>query len=189
MGDSSTIVHLVLLLDFLPVLLFFVAYKLWGLMTATATLIVATTVLATVSWVRTRKVNGMQLTAAALVLVFGGITLALEDEMWIKWKPTVVNWLFAAAFIASQWLGSKPLVRRLFGAGITLPDPVWRRLNLAWVVFFTAMGGINLWVAYAFDTDTWVNFKLFGMLGMTLAFALAQGVYITRHLEHRDEPG
>ncbi len=178
-----------LLIDFLPVLLFFVAYKLWGLMTATAVLIVATTVLAGVAWVRTRTVNTMQLTAAALVLVFGGITLALDDEIWIKWKPTVVNWLFAVAFLASRWLGSRPLVRRLFGGGVTLPDPVWNRLNLAWVVFFAAMGGINLWVAQVFDTDTWVNFKLFGMLGLTLLFALAQGVYITRHMVPGDEPG
>lgn len=172
-----------LLLDFLPVLLFFAAYKLWGLMAATAVLIVTTVVMAAISWVKTRRVNHMQLTAAALVLVFGGITLILEDEMWIKWKPTVVNWLFAVAFLASQWVTSQPLVRRLFGSGLALPDRVWTQLNLAWVVFFVAMGGLNLWVAYAFDTDTWVNFKLFGLLGLTVVFAIAQGFYIARHAE------
>ncbi len=172
-----------LLLDFLPVLLFFATYKLWGLMVATAVLIVVTVVMAVVTWLRTRQVNHMQLTAAALVLVFGGITLILEDEMWIKWKPTVVNWLFAAAFLASQWVTSQPLVRRLFGSGLSLPDRVWTQLNLAWVVFFVAMGGLNLWVAYAFDTDTWVNFKLFGLLGLTVVFAVAQGFYIARHAE------
>lgn len=174
------------LFDFFPVLLFFAAFKVWGLMAATAVLIAATLAQTAWSWWRRGKVETMHLLTAALVLVFGGITLALDDEMFIKWKPTVINWLFAAAFLGSQWLGGgKPVIRRLMEHGITLPGPVWTRLNLAWVAFFAAVGALNLWVVYNFDTDTWVNFKLFGILGLTFAFALAQGFYIARHAEEK----
>ena len=172
-----------LFFEFLPVLLFFVAYKLWGLMTATAVLIVATLALVGVTWARTRTVNWMQLVTAAAVLVFGGITLALDNEMFIKWKPTIVYALLAAVFAGSHWIGERSVVRRMLDGSVALPDRVWLRLSGLWVAFFLVVGALNLWVAYRFDTATWVNFKLVAAIGLPLAFAVAQGVYIARHAQ------
>lgn len=169
-----------LFVEFLPVLLFFAAFKLWGLMPATAVLVVATTVQVAVAWLRTREVRWLQLVAAGAVLVFGGLTLALDSELFIKWKPTVAYWLFAAVFAASHVVGERPVIQRVLD-GIELPAAVWRRLSAAWVVFFTVVGALNLWVAYTFDTATWVNFKLVAAIGLPIAFALAQGFYIARH--------
>ena len=171
-----------LLVEFLPVLLFFVAYKLWGLMTATAVLIVATTVQVAVAWLRTRQVKWLQLVTAGAVLLFGGLTLALDSELFIKWKPTVAYWLFAFVFAASHVVGERPLVARVL-TGITLPEPVWRRLSAMWVAFFAAAGALNLWVAYRFDTETWVTFKLVAAIALPLAFAVGLGFYISRHVQ------
>lgn len=177
-----------LFLDFLPVILFFVAYKMHddphrGMLVATAVIIVATAVQVAITWLRNRKVERMPLVTLALVVVFGGATLLLEDEIFIKWKPTVVNWLFALAFLGSQFIGGKNLVQRMMEGSVKLPTAIWNRLNLGWVGFFLAMGVVNLWVVYNFDTDTWVNFKLFGLLGLTVLFVVAQGLYLMRHVE------
>jgi intracellular septation protein len=116
-------------------------------------------------------------------VVFGGLTLALRDPTFIKWKPTVVNWLFAGAFLLSQLFMRRSLLRRMMDHAVALPDAVWLRLNTAWVLFFFSMGVVNLYVAYNYSEQTWVNFKLFGFLGLTLAFMLAQGFYLARHME------
>lgn len=171
-----------LLFDFFPVLLFFIAYKFAGIFVATGVAIAATVVQVAVSWFRTRKVATMQLVTLAIIIVFGGLTLYLQDEQFIKWKPTVINWLFGAAFLASQFIGGKTVIERMMGANLTLPQPVWRRLNLAWTSFFLAMGGANLYVMSHFDNDTWVNFKLFGMLGLTLVFVIIQALYLARYM-------
>jgi len=173
-----------LLFDFLPVIAFFVAYKIADIYAATVVLIVAVVVQSGVQLLRKRKLNPMHLISAALVLVFGGLTLAIHDKVFIMWKPTIVNWLFAAAFLASQLpvFGGKPLVRRLMGsadAGVELSDSSWRHLNLIWVGYFLVLGVANLYVFRNFDEATWVNFKLFGMLGLTLAFVVAQGMWIS----------
>jgi intracellular septation protein len=173
-----------ILLDFLPIVAFFAAYKLADIYVATAVLIGAVAVQSLVQWLRTRTVSTMQLVSAGLVLVFGGLTLAIKDAAFIMWKPTIVNWLFAGAFLASQHrlLGGLPLVQRLFSASETklhLEPREWTRLNLMWVAFFVLMGIANLVVFKLYDEATWVNFKLFGMLGLTLAFILLQGFWIT----------
>lgn len=171
------------LFDFLPVLLFFVAYKWQGIFFATAVIIIATLVQVAIQWVRTRTVKPMHLVTAVLVLVFGGITLLLGDEEWIKWKVTVVNWLFAAGFLLSALVGARrTVIERLLGSEIQLPPPVWRRLNALWIAFFIVLGAVNLYVMHRFDTETWVNFKFYGVLGLTLLFALLQGVYLARHV-------
>jgi len=172
-----------LLFDFLPVIAFFVAYKLAGIYVATLVIIIATVLQVSVHWLRTRRFNPMHLVSAGLVLVFGGLTLWIRDTAFIMWKPTVVNWLFAGAFLVSQWqmFGGRPLVQRLMtstDAQLALTPAVWRRLNLMWVAFFTLMGAVNLVVFHYFDEASWVNFKLFGMLGLTLAFIVAQGFWI-----------
>jgi intracellular septation protein len=168
------------LFDLLPVIAFFVAYKLADIYVATAVLIVGVLLQTAVSWIRHRKVSPMLLTSAVLVLVFGGLTLLIHDAVFIKWKPTIVNWLFAAAFLVSQYLKGPTLVQRLMGANVEMPQADWRVLNLAWVGFFIFAGALNLWVAFRFDEATWVNFKLFGLMGLTLVFALVQGIWISR---------
>ncbi|MCL2458080.1 MAG: septation protein A [Desulfobulbus sp.] len=175
------------LFDFLPVLLFFIAYKLFDIYIATGAAIVATLVQSGWLWITTRKVGTMQLTTLAIILIFGGLTLLLHDEQFIKWKPTVINWLFGGAFLLSQVVGRQTAIERLLGSNLTLPPLVWRRLNLAWTVFFFALGGANLYVMTYYDRDTWVNFKLFGMLGLTLAFVVAQSFYLSRYVKETGE--
>lgn len=171
------------LFDFLPILLFFLAYKWKGIFVATAVIIVATLIQVAVQWARTRTVKPMHLITAVLVLVFGGITLLLGDEEWIKWKVTVVNWLLAAILLASAFVGTrKTAIERLLGTEIDLPAVVWRRLNAMWIGFFVVLGAINLYVMHYFSTDTWVDFKFYGVLGLTLLFALVQGFYLARHI-------
>jgi len=174
------------LIDLLPVIAFFIAYKMAGIYVATGVLIVGVLAQTAVAWIRHRKVSGMLLTSAVLVLVFGGLTLLVHDATFIKWKPTIVNWLFAAAFLASQFLRGPSIIQRMLGENVTLEADDWKRLNLMWVAFFAVSGVLNLWVAYNFDEATWVNFKLFGLMGLTLIFALLQGVWIARKAEHSD---
>lgn len=181
-------INMKLLFDFFPILLFFIAFKLYddptqGILAATAVAIVATFVQVGISWWRHRRVEKMHLITLTLIVLLGGATLLLKDEMFIKWKPTVVNWLFAIVFLGSQFIGKKCVIQRVMEKNIQLPEVIWGRLNLGWVVFFTAMGILNLYVVYNFDTDTWVDFKLFGLMGFTLAFVVAQGFYLVRHMK------
>jgi intracellular septation protein len=179
-----------LLYDFFPILLFFVAYKLYGIYAATATAIVATFVQVGLFWLRHRRVEKMHVITLAIIVVFGGATLALKDPVFIKWKPTIAYWLFAVAFLGSQFIGGgKSLVERMMGHAIQTTRTVWTRLNLAWVLFFIAMGFVNLYVAYNYAEDTWVNFKLFGLMGLTLVFVLGQGVVLSRYIEEHPDAG
>ena len=209
-----------ILLDFLPILLFFGTFKYteshkeWAAAFATehlgflvaggvvgsteapvmlATVVVVIASLAQVGWLKARgkKVDLMLWISLALVVVLGGLTVWLHSETFIKWKPTGLYWAMGLSFLVSQTLLGKNLLKLMIGEQLQLPEPVWKRLGLAWVVFFAAMGVINLWVAYNFSTAAWVNFKLFGGIGLMLLFTLAQGVYINRHLPQTrpdDEP-
>ncbi len=181
-----------LLFDFFPILLFFVTFKLYddpkqGVMAATAVAIVATFVQVGFFWLKFRQVKRMHLITLAILVVMGGATLILRDEMFIKWKPTAINWLFALVFLASQYVGKAPLVRRMLDSEIQLPDAVWTRLNLSWAAFFALSGCANLYVVYHFDTNTWVNFKLFGLGGLTVLFIVAQAFYLARHIKSDEE--
>jgi intracellular septation protein len=177
--------------DFFPVLLFFIAFKVSGdnIFIATGVAIAATAVQVALYWVRHRRLENIHLITLGLLVVFGGATLLLQDEVYIKWKPSVLNWLFGLIFIASHFVGERPVIQRLMGRNLTLPRTVWYRLNVAWAVFFTAMGFLNLYVVYNFDTETWVNFKLFGIIGLTLVFIIAQSFYIGRHIEEDVDGG
>jgi len=180
--DSNLDLSMKILLDFLPVIVFFAVYKYTSdILIATAVLIPATLLQMLYTWRVQRKVETMQLVTLALVVLLGGATLLFQDKAFIQWKPTVVNWLFAVAFLGTQFIGKKTVVERLMGSSIELAQPIWRKLNLIWVLFFIILGVVNLYVAYNFSEETWVNFKLFGMLGLTFVFILAQGVYISRH--------
>ena len=177
-----------ILFDFFPVLLFFVSYKFFGIYVATAIAIGSSILQVSIYWIRHRKLERMHLVTLLLIVVLGGATLFFHDEVFIKWKPTALNWAFAVTFLTSQFLAQKPLIQTMMEeAHVELPATVWRRLNMSWVVFFILIGCANLGVAYNFDTDTWVNFKLFGVLGLTLLFVVLQAVYLTRHINEDEQ--
>lgn len=197
-----------LLVDLLPVILFFVVYKFYGdfvsaeqalclsgdnfcipggdegaIYAATIVAIIAAFIQTALFWFKHRRFEQMHVITLGVLVLLGGATLAFQDELFIKWKPTIVNWLFAVAFLGSQFIGEKTFVQRLMEQAVTLePLSVWRHLNMAWVVFFIISGLINLYVAYTFSTDFWVNFKLFGMTGLTFAFIIGQAVFLTRYM-------
>lgn len=176
-----------LLFDLFPVILFFVAFKIQGIYIATAVAIAATVI--QVSWVKFRhgKVDTMLWVSFAIIAVFGGATLLLQDETFIKWKPSVLYWLFSAALLISNIFFNKNLIKKMLQEKITLPEQVWQRLNLSWSVFFALLGVINLYVAYNYSTDSWVNFKLFGFTGLMLLFILAQGAWLSKYAEEQKE--
>jgi intracellular septation protein len=173
------------LFDFLPVIVFFVAFKVADIFVATA-LAIAVSV-AQVGWVlaRRRKVAPMQWASLGIIVVFGGATLILRDEMFIKWKPSVLYWLFGLVFLGGLAFRAN-LVRAVIGEGVSLPEAIWTRLAIAWGVFFLSMGTLNLWVVYHFSTDAWVNFKVFGSMGLIVAFVIAQALWLSRYVQ--DEP-
>lgn len=176
------------LFDLFPVILFFVAYKFSGIYAATAVAIVAT--LLQIAWVkyRTGKIEGPLIASGVIIVIFGGATLLLHDENFIKWKPTVLYWLFAAGLYASNLFFRKNLIRGLMEKQISMPDNIWNRLNLAWAVFFAMLGCLNLYVAFNFSTDLWVDFKLFGTMGLMFVFIIAQSVVLNKHMtEKRSE--
>lgn len=166
--------------DMLPILVFFIVYKLYNIYAATAFAIIATTGQILFTLLRKKKPEMMQLITLAMVILFGGATLLFHNEMFIKWKPTAVYWILGAAFFASQFMGKKTLVQKLLDNSLDLPEKAWTTLNTTWFIFFFVMGILNLFVAYYFTTDTWVNFKLFGTLGLTLLFVLIQGMIVSR---------
>ena len=173
------------LFDIFPVILFFIAYKAADIYVATAVAIAATFVQIGWVWFRKGKVDTMLWVSLVIIVVFGGATLALHDETFIKWKPTVLYWLFGAALLVADRVFGKNLIRAMMGTQIELPDPIWARLNMSWCLFFLAMGVLNLYVAYSFSTDTWVNFKLFGGTGLMVVFVLAQAVVLSRFVEDK----
>jgi len=174
--------------DFFPVLLFFIAYKVYDIYVATAVAMVAACVQVGAFWLHYRRFENMHLVTLALIIFLGGATLLLHDETFIKWKPTAVNWAFALVFLGSQFIGKKNLIQRIMENHITVTTAqVWTRLNIGWIIFFFTMGLLNLYVAFNFDTNTWVNFKLFGMLGLTFVFILIQGFYLARYLVPEEE--
>jgi intracellular septation protein len=172
-----------LFLDFFPIILFFVAFKFAGIYVATGVAIVAT--IAQIAWLRysNGKVEPMQWVTLAVIVLFGGATIALQNETFIKWKPTVLYWLMGGTLMGGQLLLGKNLLKTLMGSQMELPDAAWRVANWSWIVFFAAMGALNLWVAFNFDTNTWVNFKLFGGLGLMALFVIGQALYLGRFLK------
>ena len=188
-------------IDFIPLLLFFIVYKIepriveiaghsltfGGIFSATAMLILSSVVVYGILFFKQRKLEKSQWLTQAACLLFGGMTLAFHSETFLKWKAPVVNWLFALVFAGSHFIGDKLLIKRVMGHALTLPDAVWTRLNLAWIAFFLFCGAANLFVAFTFQS-IWVDFKVFGSLGLTVLFLVGQGIYLSRHLHDSDTP-
>lgn len=172
------------LVDFLPVVAFVVAYWLADFKTAVVVIMVAMVLQVAVTWLVKREVSRMTLASAGLVVVLGGVSLLLKNDLVFKWKPTVLNWAFAAVFLGSHFIGEKTVVQRLLQSvakgEINLAPRDWRTLNLMWVAFFLVSGAANIYVAYAFPENVWVNFKLFGLLGLTVVFVLLQAAWLSR---------
>jgi len=174
------------LFDLFPVILFFIAFKLQGIYVATAVAIAASFAQIGWLWLRGRKIDMMLWVSLAIIVVFGSATLLLHDEMFIKWKPTVLYWLFASVLGGSALIFRKNLIRSMLAEQIQLPDPAWTKLNFSWAGFFACMGVLNLYVAFNFPTDTWVNFKLFGGMGLMLAFVIGQGLFLAKYVEPKE---
>jgi intracellular septation protein len=206
-----------LLFDFFPIILFFVSFyqakflidntfignlinpdhpeHINATIIATAIAIVASFIQVGYSWIKEHKIQRMHLFSLALITVLGGITIIIGDPAFIQWKPTVLNWVFALAFFLSIFIGEKNLVERMMGSQLDLPDYVWTRLNLSWVAFFIISGTANLYVAFYYNIDdlpetrmeTWVDFKLFGLMGLTIIFVILQAIYLARFIQEEEE--
>lgn len=172
------------LFDLFPVILFFVAFQFWGIFVATAAAIAAS--VAQIGWLalRGRRIDKMLWVSLAIIVVFGGLTLLLRDKTFIQWKPTVLYWLFGAV-LAGASLTGRNLIRTMMSEQLQLPARVWERLTWSWVGFFVLMGFANLYVAYNFSESAWVNFKLFGGVGLMLAFVLAQAAFLSKYVEDK----
>jgi intracellular septation protein len=196
------------LYDFFPVILFFVAYKIFpglspetiapvnqltalgldpaasshAILFATLVAIIASFIQVSLYRMRHGRFERMHLVSLGILTLVGGATLVLRDPIYFMWKPTLLNWLFALIFLGSMWIGRKPLVERMMGGSISVPSEIWKRLNLAWVGFFILTGVLNILVAYQFSEETWVNFKMFGLLGLTVLFIFLQAFYLARYM-------
>ncbi|HEV2613953.1 MAG TPA: septation protein A [Gammaproteobacteria bacterium] len=169
------------LIDFFPIALFFIAYKIWGIYVATSVAIATSVIQVSYEWLRFRKIDMMQWVTLGLIVVLGGATLVLHNVIFIKWKPTVINWVLAVLFWGSHYIGKDPIIKRMMSKQVQLPAGVWSRLNMSWVGFFFISGVANLYVVYHYSTSAWVNFKLFGVLGMTFIFVIFQAVYLSKY--------
>ena len=176
------------LFDFFPLVAFLIAFyypedREQGIYLAIQVLIIASVIQIFVYWLITRKFEKMHVITLILTVILGGATLLLQDLRFIKWKPTAVNWIFALVFLGSQFIGKKPIIRRMMDHAISVPDEIWTKLNIGWVVFFIFSGTANLYVVYNFSTEFWVNFKVYGLLGLTFIFAIAQAMYMSQHIK------
>lgn len=170
------------LFDYFPIICFFIAFKLWGIYVATGVAMGTSVLQVGVYWLQHRRFEKLHIITMIFILVLGSFTLIFHKPIFIKWKPTIVYWIFAVILIGSQFFGSKPIMHRMLKDKITLPTEIWTRLNMSWAIFFVVLGGLNLYVVYHYDTNAWVNFKLFGTLGLMLLFIIVQATYIAKHL-------
>jgi len=190
------------LFDFFPAILFYITYKTtgdvtWlhqtaipetqGMVNGVFVMILATIVQLAYNWLRHNKVEKMHVVTLVLVVVFGSTTIYLEDPVYLFWKVSIVNWLFAVVFAGSHFFGEHTIIKRMMSHAISLPEVVWTRLSIMWIVFFSAVGVINLFVAFSFDFDTWMDFKLFGLMGLTIGFIIIQAFYLSRHAQEQPE--
>jgi len=172
-----------MLFDFFPIVLFFAAFKLKGIYFATSIAIAATIVQIALTYLIKKKVDTMLWISLLVIAVFGGMTLALHNELFIKWKPTILYWIFSSIIFTGRLLFKKNVIALLLKSQISIPDTVCEKLNLSWGGFFAFLGGLNLYVAYSYSTSAWVNFKLFGILGLLVAFVIAQSIFLAKYID------
>lgn len=175
-----------LLFDLFPVILFFIAFKFFGIYAATAVAIAATVAQIIYSKLRYGKVEKMLMISGIIITVFGGATLLLKDPTFIQWKPTVLYWLFAVGLVGAQLIFKQNPIRSFMEKQINLPDSVWSKLNLAWALLFALLGILNLYVAFNYSQDTWVDFKLFGITGIMFIFIICQTLVLSKYLIHEN---
>jgi len=173
------------LFDVFPLILFFIAWSVYDIFVATAVAIAGTVTQVGWMWLRHRRVGNMLWVTLVIMVVFGGATLALRDPTFIKLKPTVLYWLFAGGLAIAELGFGKNLIRSMMQEQISVPDFVWGRLLAAWIAFFVVMGALNLYIAYSFSESVWVQFKVFGGIGLMLLFVLLQALMLARHIEDK----
>ena len=172
------------LIDLLPLPVFFITYKVYGIYASAAATIAATGAVIAFQWFRTGTVSKTLLLTGALVAVFGGATLVLKNPVFFQWKTTIVEWLLAAVFLSSRFIGKKTLIERAMGHAIQLETAVWRELNMIWVINFFVIGAANLYVMYHYDQDTWASVKFYGTLAMTVVLLVATIAWIIVRAPH-----
>ncbi len=175
-----------MLFEFLPVILFFITFKIFGIFPATAVAIGASAIQILSFLILKKKIEPMMWVSLGVITVFGGATLFLHNEMFIKWKPSILYWIFGAVILVGKIFFDKNMLSLLMNQKVNLPEKVWEKMNISWAVFFLSVGVLNLFVAYRAPTDVWVNFKLFGVLGLLLVFALVQSIFLTKYIEKKE---
>ena len=175
------------LFEFFPIILFFAAFKLKGIFFATAVAIAASIIQIGFSYIKNKKVEKPMIISLVIIVVFGGATLLLHDETFIKWKPTILYAVFSTALVLSRLLFGKNLIKAMLAGKMAAPDRVWEWINYSWAGFFAFVGALNIYVAYNFPTETWVNFKLFGIMGLMFIFVIIQSLFLSRYIEEKAE--
>ena len=183
-----------LLFDFFPLLAFYGAYQIYksyyddgnAIFVATGAIIVATIIQVSYNWLKHKKVEKMHIITVGMVTFFGGLTILLHDADFIKWKVTVINWVFGLLLLGSQFIGQKTIIERMLSASITIEKNIWNRLNASWALFFIGIGFLNIYIFKNYDEPTWVDFKVYGILGLTILFVILQGFYLPRHISEDD---
>jgi intracellular septation protein len=175
------------LFEMFPIILFFAAYKFKGIYVATAVAIAASILQISYTYYKNKKVEKPMIISLVIIIIFGGATLLVHNELFIKWKPTVLYWIFASALLIGRYVFNKNFIQSMLQKQITVPVHVWEKLNTSWAVFFAAVGGLNIYIAYHFSTDIWVNFKLFGIFGCMLIFVIIQSIILAPHMKDAAE--
>jgi len=179
------------LFDFFPLLLFFGTFKLYGIYAATLAAIIGSALQVAIYWLKTRSFEKMHLITLAILVVMGGLTLFLKDDRFIKWKPTILYWIFSVIILGSHLIGKSTIMEKLMGSQISMPSAIWSKVNLSWGLFFLVAGALNVYMAFYYGgsdmtdenrTEIWVNFKVFGLMALTLAFAVIQALLIAKHI-------
>lgn len=175
------------LLDFIPLIIFFIFYKKYDIFVASGALIISSLLVLAVVWIKYRKIETMALISTIIVMVFSGMTVIFHSDVFIKWKVTIIYFLFSATLLISQWIFKTTLIQRFLGKELSLPDQIWRKINLSWALFFLICGITNIYVAFWCTQAMWVNFKVFGLTIATFLFALFTGGYIYGYLSQVDK--
>ena len=173
-------------LDFVLIILFFLAYKFFGIYVATATIMAGSLLQLLFHRWHLQHWDTFSVYLTLIIWALGSATLIFHNSVFIKWKPTILYWVLAAVFFTTQYLGKEPTLKKFLSNKVTLPDHVWLQLNLAWGLFFLGLGALNVYVLYHYTTTQWVYFKLIGCVGISIIFILAQSIYMTRHLQHHE---